>query len=153
STIPALLARYRETLIDPPPPEAFILLDAVRELGSGIASWPRVRLLVLIQGPGENVILEIKELADSGISTQFPPGVAFDTVPDRVRAMARLAWATPDAEPYFGTSMWLGIPVQIRNETEAHKTVRVANMEGMEGTVDSLDHLASSLGALLARVH
>lgn len=54
-------------MIAPPPPSFFQIEDAARELGSGVASFPRVRVLVLVRGPtaspDDDVILpEIKEL-------------------------------------------------------------------------------------------
>ena len=75
AALPEALAHYRETLLAPPPPEFFTLLDAARELGSGVASWPRVRVILLVRGPSDaptdDVVLELKELADSGISRLF----------------------------------------------------------------------------------
>jgi hypothetical protein len=62
-------------------------------------------------------------------------------------------WAEPDADPLWGTSSWLGLPVQIRTESEAHKTLRVARMEDALGTPEALVDLATVLGRLLARIH
>src|SRR5262249_13813443 len=71
AALPATLEAYRQTLIDPPPPEYFTLLDAAREYGAGVASWPKVRLILLVRGPSDDpsddVLLELKELSDSDI--------------------------------------------------------------------------------------
>ena len=48
---------------------SFKVLDAVREYGSGVASWPRVRLLVLVNGP-------TNELGDDVIRTVHAVGYA-----------------------------------------------------------------------------
>jgi uncharacterized protein (DUF2252 family) len=70
TALPAVLARYRQTLLAPPPAEYFELLDVVRVFGKGIASWPRVRLLALVRGPsdasGDDIVLDAHELSDSG---------------------------------------------------------------------------------------
>jgi hypothetical protein len=118
AALPAAIAAYRSTLIAPPPLEDFTLLDAVRELGSGVASWPRVRAVLLVRGasddPGDDILLEIKELADAGLPALPPPGVGFDSVEARVLATSRTAWAIPDAAPLWGTTSWVGLPCQMR---------------------------------------
>lgn len=155
--LPALLSRYRATLLAPPPAEYFTVLDSAREYGSGVASWPRVRALVLVRGPtdgpGDDVILEVKELADSITPGGPPPGVWFDTVPARLVASARALWALPDADPLWGAGEWLGLPVLVRTESEAHKTLRVDRFVAALGTPDALTSLAGRLGALVARLH
>jgi len=150
------LLEYRSTLVDPPAPEDFAVLDAVREHGSGVASWARIRVLVLIRGPtdepGDDVILELKEETVSGASGPLPPGVFSDDEADRIRRASRGAWAIPDAEPFFGTAHWLGIPVQIRLESEAQKTFRTERLEGPTASVDALLPWGETLGEILARV-
>jgi uncharacterized protein (DUF2252 family) len=157
ASLPDAIERWRRTLLVPPPPDHVRLLDAVREFGSGIASWPRVRVILLVRGPtddpGDDLLLELKELADSGIAGLYPPGVYFDTVGERVVRSARLAWARPDAEPFWGWTEWLGFPCQIRLESEGQKNVRVARMAGGEGTPEAIASLATVLGTIVARVH
>lgn len=153
----ATLARYRETLDPPPPsPTFFRVLDAARQLGSGVASWPRIRALVLVEGPtdapGDDVVLELKELADPIRTPVLPPFVAFRDVPSRVAA-ARALWSRPAADPLWGTSTWLGLPVQLRAETAAAKTLRVARLTGDAATPAALAALARTLGAALAGAH
>ena len=155
--LPATLETYRQTLIDPPDADFFRVLDAARELGSGVASWPRIRVIILVRGPSDapedDVLLEMKELTDSPVRGWIPPGVYYDDVGQRVRETARALWARPDAEPLWGTTHWLGIPMQIKHEAEGLKTVRTKRMEGDRGGVDALLGLADALGSTLARLH
>jgi hypothetical protein len=150
------LADYQQTLVSPPPPEAFTVLDAVREYGADVASWPNVRAVVLIQGgsgdPADNELLEVREISDSQVSRFFPPGLAASN-PARDLLFARAAWARPDADPLWGASTWMGLPVQIRRETAAARGLRVADLTGSNGTVPVLQNLALTLGTLLARLH
>src|SRR5262249_35398395 len=133
------------------------LLDAVREFGSGVASWPRLRAILLVRGPtddpADDVLLELKEVGDSGIAGLYPPGVYHDSVGQRVVHSARGAWARADAEPLWGWTDLLGFPCQIRRESEGQKNVRVARMAGGEGTPEAIAALATTLGTLVARVH
>ncbi|MEJ7727691.1 MAG: DUF2252 family protein [Polyangiaceae bacterium] len=155
--LPQALRDYRLTLLAPPEPAYFTLVDAARDFGSGVASWPRVRALILVRGESDavedDVVLEIKELPDSGVAGLYPPGVHADSPEARVLATSRGAWARPDGERLWGTTRWLGLPAQVRREAEAHKTVRLDRMEDAEGTPQALTALATRLGALLARVH
>jgi uncharacterized protein (DUF2252 family) len=157
AALPAALERYRSTLIAPPDAAFFRVLDAARQFGSGIASWPRVRVLVLVRGPSDapedDVILEMKELADSSLAGQLAPGIYHRDVASRVLSSARGHWARPDADPLWGTSEWLGFPVQIRTETEAHKGLRISRLQQDRGTPEALLALAEILGRLLARIH
>lgn len=155
--LPATMEAYRGSLLDPPPSGFFTVLDAARELGSGVASYPRVRVLVLVRGPtdaaDDDLILELKELPDSMAPAHAPPEVAFDTVQARILGTSRAAWADPAAAPLWGASEIGGFPVQIRLESEGQKTLRVRRLRGDRGTVPALTDLATRLGALLARVH
>jgi uncharacterized protein (DUF2252 family) len=157
AALPAAIMAYRATLIAPPPIEDFALLDAVRELGSGVASWPRVRAVMLVRGatddPADDLLLEIKELADAALPVLPPPSVAFDDVDARVLATSRAAWAIPDAAPLWGTTSWVGLPCQVRLESSGQKTIRVSRLTGDRGTPAAITGLARGLGRLLARAH
>jgi uncharacterized protein (DUF2252 family) len=156
-SLPTTLAHYQTTLLDPPPPDYFQLLDSVRVLGSGVASWPRIRMLILVQGPSadpsDDVILELKELTDSNAQGWYSPGRYASSVQDRVRSGSRLAWYSPNAEPLWGTSDFLGLPVQLKQETEAFKNVRISRMVDDRGTPKALTELGKVLARLLARIH
>jgi uncharacterized protein (DUF2252 family) len=155
--LPAALDAWAETLAVQLPPSFRTIKDAARELGTGVASWPRVRAIVLVEGPtgalSDDVLLEVKELADSGAWGWHRPGVFADSVQERVLLVSRSAWARPDADPLWGVSSWLGLPVQVRSESAAHRNLRVRRLEGHAGTPVALRAMAEDLGRLLARVH
>lgn len=147
----------RANLPSPRPPQFFAVKDAVRQLGSGVASWPRVRVLVLVEGPTtdleDDVLLEVKELIDSGAGGWIPPRRHHDDVAMRIQQTSRALWSRPDGEALWGTSDWLGLQVQVRLESEAHKTLRIDRFEDELAEVDALEALAARLGELLARMH
>ncbi|NUP08585.1 MAG: DUF2252 family protein [Polyangiaceae bacterium] len=151
------LARYRTTLLDPPPASFFVVKDATREFGAGVASIPRLRFALLVEGPttslDDDVILELKELADSPARPVAPPGPSSDSVGERVLDAARICWSRPDAEPLWGNSDLLGLPVQIKGDFDAFKTLRVHRLEEDRGTPEALDGMAHALGVVLASVH
>lgn len=152
-----MLERYRGTLFDPPMPEFFTVLDAVRVVGRGVASWPRVRLVVLVAGDtdaqDDDVLIEIKEANDSGAEGWIPPGSYADDVPGRIRQATQWVWARPHTERLWSATTWLGIPIQIRLEAESQKVLRVDRQEGNRGTPEALIALGRELGMMLARVH
>ncbi len=131
--------------------------DVVREYGSGVASWPRVRLLVLMVGPtgdgSDDFILEVKEEGESPVAGWYAPQVRAEDIASRVEAAARRSWARPDADPRYFTSAWVGFPVQVRTEAEANKGVKLKRLTGDRATPDALAALAQTLGTILARVH
>jgi uncharacterized protein (DUF2252 family) len=157
AALPAAIEAYRQTLLTPPPAEYFTLLDAVRVYGSGVASWPKVRVILLVRGPSDDpaddVMLELKELTDSGALATYPPGVFFDDNQRRVLGVARAVWGIPDADPLWGTTTWLGFDCQIKTESDGEKTFRVKRLTGSRGTPEALTGAARTFGALLARVH
>jgi hypothetical protein len=154
ASLPALFERYRATLREPPEAAYFTVLDAARQFGSGVASLPRIRLLVLVRGPtdapDDDVIVEVKEQTDSITPGGVPPGVYFDNVSSRVLAARDALWSRPDADPRWGAALWFGLPVQLRTETEAAKSLRVARMTGALGTPDALPSPAPH-AAVIAR--
>lgn len=126
------------------------VLDAVRQYGSGVASWPRLRFLVLLEG---DVVVEVKELSESSLAGWYRPALVARDTPSRVEAAARRAWAMPDADPRWFTTSWQGLPLQVRTEAEAQKGVKVERLVGARGTPEALSKFGAVLGALLARVH
>lgn len=155
--LPETLRQWQSSLIRPVDEGYLTILDAARELGSGVASWPRVRALVLVDGPtsdpGDDVLLEVKEIADSTIGGLYPPGLFWNSVQERVVGMSRLAWTRADAAPLWGAASWVGLPVQIREESEAQKTLRIARLTKELGTAEAIGALAALLGQQVARVH
>lgn len=133
------------------------VLDTVRQFGSGVASWPRLRFLVLLDGPtsarDDDVIVEVKELAEAPSAAWYRPyAVALDT-PSRIETSIRRAWWRPDADPRWYTTGWNGLPVQVRTESEANKGVNVSKWSGVRASETELAKLGAVLGTLLARVH
>jgi len=155
--IPQAVHQWQRSLALPLPEGAAEVLDAVREFGGGVASLARIRVLILLRGesdsPDDDVIVQLKELVDSGIAGLFPPGVYHGSPGQRVIATSRAAWSRPDAEPFWGATMWMGLPCQIRREAADQKSVRVARLTGDRAGADVLSRLGETLGALLARVH
>lgn len=131
--------------------------DAVRQFGSGVASWPRVRMLVLIEGATEalsdDVVLELKELPDSVLAGWYSPTRPAEDTPSRVEAACRRSWSRPDADPRWVATTWWGVPLQVRTEAEGQKPIRVSRWVGALGTVDEVSALAVVLSSTLARVH
>lgn len=157
-SLPDALSAYRSTLENPPAPEFFTVLDAARKMASGVASFPRVRAYVLVRGPSDDpsddVVLELKELADSNSAGFYPPNRYYDDVTERVRETSRALWFRRDAAPLWGTApSWVGFPVQVRIESEGQKTVRVSRMEGARGTYESIAQLGEDLARIVARCH
>lgn len=157
SALPETFAAYTRTLSAPPPPEFFQVLDAVRELGGGVASWPRVRVLAAVRGasdaPEDDVILEVKEAIDSGARETVWPGRFFDDLTDRVCTIRDAAWVQPAADPLWGMGAWIGLRVQIRSESEWHKNLRVARFEEERATAEAYVDLAKRLGRRVGNLH
>lgn len=150
AALPGLLARLGS---DP----AFTVLDVAREYGAGVSSWPRVRVLVLLRGatdaPDDDLMLEVKEETESGVAGWYAPTLSTDDVAQRVENAARRAWSRPDAEAHYFCGALLGVPVQVRTEANAQKSVRVTRWLGDRGTRSELVTFATLEGALLARIH
>lgn len=134
---------------------ALRVVDAVRVYGVGVASRARLRLYVLAAPPaGPEVVLELKELVDSGVREYLPPGLRFDSVQARVDA-ARDAFLTRGAasEPFWGTGVWMGFPLQVRREAESQKGVRRERVTADAAGTAGLIGAARAIGRTLARMH
>ncbi|MBX3227259.1 MAG: DUF2252 family protein [Labilithrix sp.] len=157
AALPDAIERWRRSLIVQPPSADTSVLDAVRVFGGGVASWPRVRVLVLLRGPttlpDDDVLVELKEIADPAIGGLVPPGLYADSLGERVVNAARASWSRLDGEPLWGFATWLGLPCQIRRESEGQKGVSVDRLAGEEGTPEALAMLGAVLGGIVARVH
>ncbi len=133
------------------------VIDAVRVYGSGIASFPRVRVDVLLSGAtdsaDDDVIVEVKELTVSPLAGWYGPALTARDAAERVEAGAHQVWARPDADAIFFGAQWLGLPVVVRTESEAFKGIRINRWEGDRGSQVELQRLAQVLGRLLARMH
>lgn len=157
AALPLAIEGWRRSLIVQPSPQEVFVLDAVRVFGSGVASWPRVRVLILLRGettaPEDDVLVELKESADAGTGGLVPPGVYADSLGARIVLSARAAWARLDAEPLWGWTTWLGLPCQIRRESEGQKGISTDRFEGKNGSPEALAALGSVIGLTVARAH
>jgi len=157
SALPGAIDRYRATLDSPPAAEFFGIKDAVREFGSGVASWPRVRFILLVEGPSKDVeddiLLEVKEIGDSGARPATFETVNGADIRERILRARGYCWTRPNAEPLWGMTDLLGLSMQIKLESEAHKTLRVRRLEEDLGTPEALLALSTDLGRMLANVH
>lgn len=152
---PDLVASLPELLTRLPEPGA--MLDVVRQFGSGVASWPRLRFLVLLDGPTESrdddLLVEIKELTEAPTAAWFRPYAVAADAPSRVEAALRRAWFRPDADPRWYATAWRGLPMQVRTESEANKGINTSRFTGARASEAELVKLAHVLGTILARVH
>jgi hypothetical protein len=114
-------------------------------------------VILLVRGPtddpADDEMLEVKEIVDSGIAGLYPPGVYHDDVARRIVETSRGAWARQDAEPFWGVTDWLGLPCQIKHETQGQKGVKVSRLVKDRGTPEAIGDLATALGTVLARIH
>ncbi|MBM4375081.1 MAG: DUF2252 family protein [Deltaproteobacteria bacterium] len=151
------LSDARENRGDAPSVESMRVLDAVQELGSGVASLPRIRVLALVEGETSSTdddrVYELKELTDTPALGWRAPGRVADDVLARVRLSAATLWSRPDADPSWSTATLFSLPVQVRLETDAHRTLRVHRLTGVKATPEALEALAAVLGAKLAAIH
>ncbi len=135
----------------------FTVLDAVREFGSGVASWPKVRMIVLVRGPtdalDDDALLEVKELGESGLAGWYAPELPALDTPARVLAALRRLWFRPDADPNWSTAVWGDLPLQVRTEADSNKNLRISRWTGARATQAELENAATVLGELLARMH
>lgn len=135
----------------------FRVKDIVRELGSGVASWSRIRFIVLTEGPtaspDDDVMFEVKELADTSWPAFFPPLTSASTNAERVRTFAHRAFSSSNVEPLWQAVPWLGMDWQVRREASSNKTIRAARLVGDQGTPDAITALGRALGLTLAAIH
>ncbi|MBK8253992.1 MAG: DUF2252 family protein [Polyangiaceae bacterium] len=157
TSLPKALEEYTTTLVEPVPSSHLQVLDAARAMGSGVASFPRFRLFILVSGPtdspDDDEIFELKELADAVGPSDLPSNLEFTSNRERIVLTSRAAWGTALAAPYWGTTEFAGFAAQVRWVSGSQKTVRTRRLRDDLGTKDALEKMASTMGRLLARVH
>lgn len=157
AAIPAAVDRWAQSVPSAPAREARTVLDVAREVGSGVSSLPRVRILVLLRGasdaPDDDWILELKELSDPPLLPRARPQPAADDAGARVMVLGRTLWSTTDADPSWGVTTLVGLPLQGKPRTTGARSVRLSRLAGKSGTPDALVGLARVLGGVLARSH
>lgn len=152
ASVPGALETWRRSLRSPSDADG-TLIDVVREFGAGVASLPKIRLLVLLQTPRAARVLELKELGDAGLGRWTSAPVTAASVATRVDTARLLAWPTIDADPLWGSTSWIGLPIQVRAERASHVSVRVHRLESDRGTPAAVEGLASAEATVLARAH
>jgi len=158
----ALIADYRQTLLDPPPADFFAIKGISRRLGAGVSSYPLRRYYALLEGPSPGLeddrLIELKEVLDP------TPGPdlhlrdrAFEGNGRRVVEAQRRLHARPDCDPLLGWSTASPLQVRVRERTKYQKSVDVGRIADRlaEGrwTVHDVAELAHLAGRLLARSH
>ncbi len=155
--LPDVLMNYRAMLQAPPPAGYYTIKDVAREIGSGVASRARLRLIVLVEGESssndDDILLEVKELGDSGVRPAVFTDVSADSVTERIQLATEVCFTGEDAAPLWGTSSLAGLNVQVRLESKAEKSFRVARLIEELGTPSAIADLGRTLGRALARIH
>ena len=95
----------------------------------------------------------MKEISSSSAFQWFPPGLTTNTEAERIQIALHELWSSGGRDPFWSAVIWQGIPVQIRAESDAHKTIRVRKLNGSSGSVESLVGVAEALFKTLARMH
>jgi uncharacterized protein (DUF2252 family) len=140
-------------------PARFAVVDAVRVLGSGVASLPSLRCLVLVDEDGTLRLLEWKEareppsLLAAGSPEWELPLRLFATHGQRQVEAARALWTSPALDVRLG---WTP-DFRVREASGYQKGLSIDRvtekvMEGSWGD-DDLEDLARTAGDTLARTH
>lgn len=144
-------------------PAGFRALDRARRFGSGVASLPSVRYVVVYDlgddGPDDDAMLSIREVVDPPAVPGVHPGAPayWADGAERIEATARTLWSRPDADPLYAGLQDGPMTFKVQAWTAWHsgydhgKLLRA--ME--EGTydVDDLTSWATTLGHLLGAMH
>ncbi len=159
------LARYAETLHAKhrPAPGALRPKDIARRLGAGVASYPRLRYYVLVEGAtgalDDDLLLELKEVGDPA---RFPGYVLPASRPfvdngERAVRSQRAFQEVADADPWLGWAAVGPLTFRVRHRTRYQRGLSLDRLtekvgEG-EWTAEDVADLARVAGRLLARGH
>lgn len=156
NTLDATLKEYQHNFA-PKDETPLEILDAVRALGRGVGSLPRLRAYVLVQyagdTPGHEFILEVKEIPESNAPFLQTRETRFLNNGVRILDTAHRVWTRADTDIQRNVSHWLGLDVQIRPVRSGEKVVRLKRVTGKRATFEALHLLSSQLGTLLAGMH
>ncbi len=151
-----LLAAY-------PGPEGFRELDAVRRFGTGIASLPAVRYVVLwdrgADGPEDDDLLQLREVVDPAPPPGLLPAMPglFEDNAERIESSAARLWSRPDADPRLagltdGAMSFKAISWSSWFDVFDHEVIAEFLATG-EADLGDVEELAELLGRLLADAH
>lgn len=157
-----LLDGYWHTVIDPPAPEARVILGMSRRLGAGVSSYPVLRWYVLVEGdttePGDDLLLEVKEIFDppmlGDVATR--PRVQYALNARRAVVNQRALQATETNDPLLGWAADGEHSFRVRHRIKFQKNVAVARLGEDLGSVWETEDLvfhAEVSGRLLAAAH
>lgn len=144
-------------------PEGFRVLDVARRYGSGIASRPAVRYVVLwdlgAAGDEDDDLLQLREVVDPpSPPTAGPARVgAFPDNAARVVQAARWAWSRPDADPLLGGACDGAQCFKALSWSSYYQSIEREDLEERweEGELGlaELEQLAWEIGLRIAQAH
>ena len=158
AAIPDLLSSLRQTLWqDDHPDTYFAVKDVARRCGQGVGSLSAVRLYILLEGPSldsdDDVVVQLKEATDASLDYFLPYGAFNDNAAERVVLRTRALQSRPDADPLLGHAVLFGVPVVSRTIEYFQKTIRISDLERVNGEPAALARFARDFGAILANTH
>ncbi|MCB9761399.1 MAG: DUF2252 family protein [Alphaproteobacteria bacterium] len=144
-------------------PEGFRVLDAVRRYGSGVASLPAVRYVVLwdtgAEGPEDDALAVVREVVDPAPAPGLRPTLPglFNDNAARIEQAPRLLWTRPDADArtlglHDGDQVFKMVSWTSWNQGFDHGDILDDWADGDVGPED-LDLLAAFIGRTLAGAH
>lgn len=160
--VPDAVARWRTTLATSWPDDAFRIKGVGRRLGAGVASYPALRLYVLLEGPTPDVaddwLIEIKETGDGLRIAGLPDyGPGFASAGERAVFAQRSTAGLPDADELLGWVDQGPMSFRVRNRTGYQKGLDVDdvidNLRDGVGGITDLSTFGAIAGRMLAQAH
>ncbi|MCB9649712.1 MAG: DUF2252 family protein [Deltaproteobacteria bacterium] len=163
--ITRLMEDYRTTVLPAPEltQDSLQLKDVVRQVGSGVSSYPLLRYYLLLEGPTASVeddwLVEAKEIRDPAPipGLPLPAPRVFRTNAERVVAAQRALQATDRDDPLLGHAADGAFSLKLRHRTKYQKGADVARMaeDLAAGDLVPADVVAFArlAGTLLGRGH
>lgn len=136
---------------------------AIRRLGAGVGSYPRLRYYVLVEGPTkaheDDWILEFKEMTDQPVlpSAQIYPKQSFQNNGQRSVRMQRMLQEGPENDIHLGWASVDPMIFRVRHRTAFQKNYSterfIEKYKAGKWSYQDLIQLAHQAGRLLARAH
>jgi uncharacterized protein (DUF2252 family) len=144
-------------------PSPFRVLGAGRRYGSGIASFPAVRYLVLWDrgeyGPADDYLLEVREVVDppTAPGRASPVPALFDDNAHRIEQAAWLLWSRPDADARMAGVADGGQTFKVMNAGSWFREIHHEDVEGAlvsgEAGAEDVAGFARTVGRVVAGAH
>jgi uncharacterized protein (DUF2252 family) len=128
-----------------------------RRIGSGVASYPALRVNVVLEGPTaaveDDVFLELKETREGLILRGVPQREVAEWTSPAARAVdtQRRLHARPDGDVWLGSAEVGGLSFKIRDREAFQRGLDHEELEGRD--LAELQALAELMGGMLARAH